>query len=269
VPANAAVYINGERTRSTGSRREYISYGLESGKVYRYQIRALIECSFYVAMDGKVLLPDGSAVLPDKDQTIVYPNGERVAIDGTMTSPGGQARKTSNTKVTSSNRERELDWFAPRTVTQDGKSTVVTDWRVKEVETAVIEKPNGVRVSVIERIERDLPGEPTAETNPQYVEKSRETVLRLWNADGTIPEDNQPVLLPNGAIVVQRQAVVLPDGTVLSKKDKQWTWVTKTVSLTAGDRVDVSFTDNVTVDRALVAKAQRDGAQESAWNGGR
>jgi hypothetical protein len=155
-----------------------------------------------------------------------------------------------------------------RTVTQDGKSSVVTDWRVKEIETAVIEKPNGVRISVIERIERDLPAELAAEANPPYVEKSRETVLRLWNADGTIPEDNQPVLLPNGAIVVQRQAVVLPDGTVFSKKDKQWTWVTKTVTLTAGDRVDVSFTDNVTVDRALVAKAESEGAQKSALSTG-
>lgn len=42
VPENAIVEINGLRTKSTGSRREYVSYGLEPGKYYPYKIRALI-----------------------------------------------------------------------------------------------------------------------------------------------------------------------------------------------------------------------------------
>lgn len=262
VPAKAIVLINGDQTRSTGSRREYVSYGLEPGKQYRYQVKALIECAPYVAMDGKVLLPDGSAVLPDKDQTIVYQGGDRVAIDGTTTLASGAKRKVVGTKVTPSNRERELDWFEPRTVTKDGKQATLADWRVKEVETAIIEKPNGLRVSVVERIERRLAGEPAADGTPQYAEKSRQSMLRLWDADGTVPEDRQPVLLPTGAMVVQGQAIVLPDGTVLSKKDKQWAWITKTVTLRAGDRVDVSFTDSVTIDRALVAAAEQQGAKQ-------
>jgi uncharacterized protein (TIGR03000 family) len=42
VPADAQVVINGLETKSTGSRREYVSYGLKPGLVYRYEIRARI-----------------------------------------------------------------------------------------------------------------------------------------------------------------------------------------------------------------------------------
>jgi len=42
VPGAAKVYINGRETRATGTRREYVSHGLQDGKIYPYTIRALV-----------------------------------------------------------------------------------------------------------------------------------------------------------------------------------------------------------------------------------
>gem|GEM_PF-6476857 len=255
VPADAEVYINGDPTRSTGSRREYVSFGLEPGKLYRYEIKALVSCMPYLAMDGKLILPDGTTVIPDKDQTIVYPDGRRVTIDGTVIAPDGSTSKIPGTKVTPSNRERDLETFPPRLVIVEGKESTVVDWRVKEFERAVIEKPNGLKVSVVERVERDLAGEPRPDQAPQYIEKSRTTFIRLWSADGAIPEDSQPVILPNGGVVLQRQAIVMPDGSVRTRTDRQKVWLTRTVTLRAGQHAEVAFTDSATIHRALIAAA--------------
>lgn len=255
VPADAQVYINGDPTRSTGSRREYVSFGLEPGKLYRYEIKALVSCTPYISTDGKVILPDGTTVVPDKDQTIIYPDGRRVAIDGTVTAPDGTTSRIAGTKVTPSNRERDLEMFPARVVIVEGKETTVADWRVKEFERAVIEKPNGLKVSVIERVERDVVGEPAPGQAIQYVEKSRTTVVRLWSSDGTIPEDSHPVMLPNGGVVLQRQAIVMPDGSVRTRNDRQKVWLTRTVTLRAGEHAEVAFTDNATIHRALIAAA--------------
>lgn len=42
VPAGAKVVINGLETKSTGTQREYVSYGLTPGRTYKYEIRAWI-----------------------------------------------------------------------------------------------------------------------------------------------------------------------------------------------------------------------------------
>jgi len=39
VPATAKVYINGLETKSTGSRRRYVSYGLDPSLTYKYEVR--------------------------------------------------------------------------------------------------------------------------------------------------------------------------------------------------------------------------------------
>ncbi len=49
VPHDAKVIINGLTTRSTGSRRQYVSYGLTPGLSYKYEIRA------QVVRDGRLL----------------------------------------------------------------------------------------------------------------------------------------------------------------------------------------------------------------------
>ena len=49
VPYDAKVTINGLETRSTGSRREFVSYGLKSGLSYKYVVQA------QVVREGKLL----------------------------------------------------------------------------------------------------------------------------------------------------------------------------------------------------------------------
>jgi uncharacterized protein (TIGR03000 family) len=40
VPAQAKVTVNGLLTKSTGSRRRYVSHGLKPGYSYKYEIKA-------------------------------------------------------------------------------------------------------------------------------------------------------------------------------------------------------------------------------------
>ena len=40
VPFNAKVFINGKATTSTGSNRQFVSYGLKPGLAYKYEVRA-------------------------------------------------------------------------------------------------------------------------------------------------------------------------------------------------------------------------------------
>jgi uncharacterized protein (TIGR03000 family) len=42
VPYDAKVTVNGLETRSTGSRRQFVSYGLQPGLSYKYVVRAQI-----------------------------------------------------------------------------------------------------------------------------------------------------------------------------------------------------------------------------------
>jgi uncharacterized protein (TIGR03000 family) len=49
APADATVTVNGMVTKSTGSKREYVSYNLQAGLTYKYQVTAQI------VRDGKVL----------------------------------------------------------------------------------------------------------------------------------------------------------------------------------------------------------------------
>ncbi len=49
VPYDAKVIVNGHVTESKGSRRQFVSYGLQSGYSYKYEIKA------QVVRDGKIL----------------------------------------------------------------------------------------------------------------------------------------------------------------------------------------------------------------------
>ena len=42
VPYDAKVTINGLKTRSKGSRRQYVSHGLKPGFSYQYEVRAQV-----------------------------------------------------------------------------------------------------------------------------------------------------------------------------------------------------------------------------------
>ena len=55
VPAEAAVYVNGRRTTSTGAARQFISRGLQAGYAYRYEVRAELTRDGKRVSDTKVV----------------------------------------------------------------------------------------------------------------------------------------------------------------------------------------------------------------------
>jgi len=57
VPEDAKVYVNGYLTKSTGNRRQYVSYGLKQGFSYKYEVRAV------VVRDGKEIEETNSVTL--------------------------------------------------------------------------------------------------------------------------------------------------------------------------------------------------------------
>jgi uncharacterized protein (TIGR03000 family) len=65
VPEDAKVYVNGYLTRSTGNRRQYVSYGLKAGLSYRYEVRA------EVVRDGKTIEESHVVTLGAGDRTTV------------------------------------------------------------------------------------------------------------------------------------------------------------------------------------------------------
>jgi uncharacterized protein (TIGR03000 family) len=76
VPFDAKVTINGLETRSTGSRRDYVSYGLKPGLSYKYVIHA------QVARNGQML---------EDSQTVTLTAGQVTAVAfGFNTQPAEQ-----------------------------------------------------------------------------------------------------------------------------------------------------------------------------------
>ena len=65
VPYGAKVTVNGLQTRSTGSRRQFVSYGLKSGFSYKYEVRA-------------DLVRDGQ--LQTETRTVILTAGERASV---------------------------------------------------------------------------------------------------------------------------------------------------------------------------------------------
>ncbi len=78
VPNDAKVTINGLPTKSTGSQRRYISYGLRAGCTYQYTVKAEI------VRDGKIVPEEQTVLLTDGAQRDIAfafkaPGGERLA----------------------------------------------------------------------------------------------------------------------------------------------------------------------------------------------
>ncbi len=75
VPGAAKVYINGRETRAAGSHREYVSYGLQEGKIYPYTVRALVLAS---PADGQASSEKSRWVWITK--TVYLKAGQRVGV---------------------------------------------------------------------------------------------------------------------------------------------------------------------------------------------
>lgn len=65
VPADAKVTVNGHVTKSTGTKRQYVSYGLQPGMSYKYEIKA------EVVRDGQIV---------DEVRTVVLTAGSRNTV---------------------------------------------------------------------------------------------------------------------------------------------------------------------------------------------
>ena len=55
VPAKAKVFINGMETTTTGTRRRYVSNGLQTGLTYKYVVRAEIVRKGKIATETKTV----------------------------------------------------------------------------------------------------------------------------------------------------------------------------------------------------------------------
>lgn len=76
LPYEARVTINGNPTRSTGSKRQYVSYGLQPGYSYTYEIVATLE------RDGQTLTESRSVTLTAGQQNTVVFSFNAPAAEG-------------------------------------------------------------------------------------------------------------------------------------------------------------------------------------------
>ena len=81
VPYDAKVTINGLATRSVGSRRQFVSYGLQAGFSYKYAIHA------EVVRDGKLV---------EDDRTVTLTAGESTAVAFGFNAKPAEAVAASN-----------------------------------------------------------------------------------------------------------------------------------------------------------------------------
>ena len=111
VPAEAKIYVNGNRTSSTGAVREFVSRGLKPGKQYKFDIRAEIESAAGTTIvENKTVAVkagdreqlnfafSGQAAPIETAVTLNVPDGAKVVLAGNPTKATGNSRvyKTSS-----------------------------------------------------------------------------------------------------------------------------------------------------------------------------
>lgn len=111
VPADAVVYVNGKETTSTGTERQYISHGLESGRNYSYDVRVEYTVDGKtVSEERQVSLTVGSEELlafaaPAKTEAVAtklnlhVPADAKVTLAGVATERTGIDREYVTTKL--------------------------------------------------------------------------------------------------------------------------------------------------------------------------
>jgi uncharacterized protein (TIGR03000 family) len=79
VPNEAKVLINGLTTKSTGSTRSYVSYGLKLGQMYEYKIKA------EVVREGKIITEEQTVLLQAGTQRSVVFGSSIPSVEGLAT----------------------------------------------------------------------------------------------------------------------------------------------------------------------------------------
>jgi uncharacterized protein (TIGR03000 family) len=80
VPEDAKVFVNGHATTSTGSRRQYVSYGLKPGLSYNYEVRA------EVIRDGQAIFETRSIMLTAGSRSALAFNFDKSKSDAGLAS---------------------------------------------------------------------------------------------------------------------------------------------------------------------------------------
>jgi len=80
VPADAKVFVNGKETTSTGSRREYVSYGLKPGYTYRYEVKAQVVRKQQPSDTSDILLENAPEVLMEETHYVTLTAGDNKGL---------------------------------------------------------------------------------------------------------------------------------------------------------------------------------------------
>jgi uncharacterized protein (TIGR03000 family) len=110
VPDASRVYVNGYQTTSNGTVRQFLSSGLEEGKSYAYEVRAVVEKDGKEFGETKVVrltagnrqeLTFGALVQEDEETvlTIRVPEEATVELAGVETKMSGSKRVFATTKL--------------------------------------------------------------------------------------------------------------------------------------------------------------------------
>jgi uncharacterized protein (TIGR03000 family) len=111
VPENARVFVNGYETTSTGAVRQFLSSGLQRGKAYVYEVRAVVEATGEEIGETKVVrltagnrreLAFASLTQSDHADTVLtlrVPEGAEVELAGVQTKMTGTNRVYASQKL--------------------------------------------------------------------------------------------------------------------------------------------------------------------------
>ena len=127
VPRDAKVYINDKLTRTSGTRRSYVSRNLAFGEQYRYRVRVVSQ------VDGKAVTKSREVTMRGGAReafafnfdpivtrvAINVPEDAKVVIDGKETSATGAFRSFSTEKLKTGKWE---DYSVEVSVVRDGKT---------------------------------------------------------------------------------------------------------------------------------------------------
>jgi uncharacterized protein (TIGR03000 family) len=110
VPADAEVYVNGYRTKATGTARRYRSAGLQEGREYTYEVRVVSrQDGTEVAQTKFVTMKAGdeteldfafnAGIVAKTSLTLHVPEGAKVTLAGAETKMEGTTRVFSTSSL--------------------------------------------------------------------------------------------------------------------------------------------------------------------------
>ncbi len=127
VPAEADIYVNGYKTKSTGEFRRFLSSGLNSGQAYRYEVRAEANgiaqtkvVSVQTGQRAELMFDFAGEPAAETILTLHVPEDATVTLAGTETRQTGTTRKYSTSRLATG--QSWDDYVVSVTVRQNGQS---------------------------------------------------------------------------------------------------------------------------------------------------